>query len=135
MNQWGDKPEDLEEKKFHVGFMLNFKSMSKLLQEMSEYIGEPTPEYPKKELQKLWVNLLGIFFVLFLCSKAAFIFVTIPFCFFYGYVLIQLIQTWKGFKYKVGPLIGLTVVILAVLFVAAMALGEVITPMIANYLA
>lgn len=134
VNQWGDTQEDLEEKKFHIGFMLNFKSMSNLLQEMSEYVGKPTPEYPKKELQKLWVNLMGIFFVLFLCSHAAFIVITIPFCFFYGYVLIQLFQTWKGFQYSKGAFLGLTFVTLAVLFLAAMALGEVLIPIISNAL-
>jgi len=135
INQWGDTQEDLEEKKFHVGFMLNFKSMSNLLQEMSEYIGEPTPDYPKRELRKLWINLMGIFFFLFLFSKAAFIFVTIPFCFFYGYVLIQLFQTWKGFKYSKGAFLGMTFLTLVVLFLAALALGELLAPIISNMLA
>lgn len=126
MNNWGDTQEEIKEKVFHIGPMINFKSMSALLQEMTEYIGEPNEEYPKKELKKLWVNLMIILLVLFTFSRKIFIVITIPFCFFYGFVLINLYQAWKNFKYSRKKFLFATVIALVVVIVAAVLLGELI---------
>lgn len=124
INNWGDTEEDLQEKKFTVGVMLNFKSMCNLLQEMTEYIGEPNDKYPKNELIKMWINLMVIFLVLFSFTRAALMVITIPFCIFYGYVLVNLYQAWKNFKYSRLQFILGTIITLIIMLVISLFFGE-----------
>lgn len=126
INSWGDTEEDLQERKFKIGPMLNFKAMCNLLQEMTEYIGDPTDSYPKNELRKMWLNLMIIYLVLFSFTRAAIMFITIPFCIFYGYVLVNLYIAWKNFKYSKAEFILSTIITLVVLFIGSQFIAEMI---------
>ncbi len=110
MDYYDDEVRYDKNEKLEVGFLISFKSMSIVIGRIIEETKEYDDKYPKSELLKIWRYVMGIFFVLFLCTYNLFAVVTIPFMIFYGYVLIQLFGAWKRFKYKRASLLLATIV-------------------------
>ena len=115
-----------KEERFHIGFIVSFKSMTLLLNRMEDEIGEFDDQYPRKELLKIWSSIMVVMFVLFLLSYNILFVATLPFIFFYGLALKQLFHAWKRFKYQMGFLRIITLATLVVEIAAAFGLQVLI---------
>lgn len=115
-----------KEERFHIGFIVSFKSMTLLLNRMEDEIGEFDDQYPRKELLKIWSSIMVVMFVLFLLSYNILFVATLPFIFFYGLALKQLFRAWKRFKYQMGFLRIITLATLVVEIAAALGLQVLI---------
>lgn len=116
MGHWEDFDEDAKkaDKRIKVGFSVNFKKMSYLIDRIVEETGETDEHYPKDILLKIWGCDMLVFFLLFVLSYGILIVATAPFLFFYGYVLFDLIRAWKRFKYSMKTVWLITVFALVV---------------------
>lgn len=119
-----------KDEKLTAGFMVNFKSMSVLLERFEEETKEYDDKYPKNELLKIWGSIMFCYVVLFALSYKILFIVTLPFIFFYTYSLYHVFKAWKRFKYKTGPLWGMTIVGI----IAAIALGMGLQTIIMHFL-
>lgn len=119
MGNWGDTYEDEKPEQIKVGWTISFKTMSFLLNKISEETKVIDEHHPKEELMSIWTNIMMVYFVLFAFSYSVLIAVTGVFFIFYTYVLVQLYNVWKQFKYSKTFFLGLT----AVGMIAAAVLG------------
>lgn len=102
MGNWGDDiDEELQQdKEIKFGFLFSFKSMSHIIQRIDEETGEWDEKHPKDKLFRLWINVMIIFQVLFLVTFGGLALAAVVFYFFYIYVIIQLFNCWRRFKYS-----------------------------------
>ncbi len=130
MANWGEAFDEelmqMEKEKIEVGVMFSYKSMSAVIERIANETREWDDKHPKRDLLKIWTNLLPIFFVLFLFSYNVMIIATGIFYFFYGYILIQLFGVWRRFHYSKLQFWGMTVGALSALFAIAWFLRGVI---------
>lgn len=119
MSNWGDEfDEELKrDEKIEVGLMFSFKSMSHIIDRIINETREWDEKHPKKDLMKIWINVMIVFMVLFTFTYSVLAVATVVFYFFYGYVIIQLYGAWKRFKYSKGQYWCMTMITLIVLFV------------------
>lgn len=86
--------------KLEIGYMINFKKMNVMLERIDQETKEWDDKYPKNGLLKIWVSVMVILLLLFSLSHQIICIVTVPFIFFYLYVLFQMGRTWKRFQYN-----------------------------------
>ena len=98
-----------KDEKIEVGFMVNFKSMSVMINRIVEETKEVTDQYPKSELKKIWGGIMFCYLILFALSYQILIVATLPFAILYTYTLFQLFKAWKGFKYPMKKLVWSTI--------------------------
>lgn len=111
-----------KEGELKVKLLLSFKSMTLVINRLVEETREITDKYPKSELLKIWCSDMLIFFILFFASYNALFIATVPFMFFYGYVLISIGKAWKGFGYKKSQYVLMTIGALIVLLAISVGL-------------
>lgn len=103
MGRWGDDiDEELQQRKaeFKVGFMFSFKSMNTVIEKIEDETSEWDDKHPKKDLMKIWFNVMVIFLVLLCFTYSVIALATLFFFFFYGFVIIRLFGAWKRFGYS-----------------------------------
>ena len=103
MGRWGDDvDEELQQRKVElkVGFMFSFKSMNTVIEKIEDETSEWDDKLPKKDLMKIWFNVMLIFLVLLCFTYSVMALATLFFFFFYGFVIIRLFGAWKRFGYS-----------------------------------
>ena len=131
MGRWGDDiDEELQQRKpeFKVKFMFSFKSMNTVIEKIEDETSEWDDKHPKKDLMKIWFNVMLIFLVLLCFTYSVMALATLFFFFFYGFVIIRLFGAWKRFGYsKAGywlmTLVGFIVAFVISYFVKGLIFG------------
>lgn len=109
MSNWEKYDDEAkEQKQIDVGFRINFISMNNLLIQLDEQTGEWDEKYPKSELYKLWFTDMLMQALLLSLSNGIFMIITLPFLFFYIFVMNRIFKTWKRFKYKKSQFLLMT---------------------------
>lgn len=111
MANWEKFDDDAKkEKRMDVGFRINFITMNNLLIQMDEQTGSYDEKYPKSELLKLWFSCMFMEALLLSISESIILIITLPFAFFYLFVLKRIYKTWKRFEYKKSQFMLMTLI-------------------------
>ena len=115
-----------EQKRIHLGFNFNFKSMYIKIGQVVDAKGDKDDHYPKDGLIKYWGCAMFVLFILFVFSHSLFLVATCPFIFFYAFVVFQVFKAMKVFEDKRWPLLIATLVLLPLEAVGAYYLQQLI---------
>lgn len=109
-DEYDDELKTMKDEKIQAKFSINFKKLDAMVVRIIEETKDYDDKYPKSELMKIWGCAALAMYVLFGLSHSIFLVVTLPFLFFYFFVMIQVGTAWKRFKYKTGKYWLMTIV-------------------------